>query len=61
MIYVFFIFVQDFANHSKIKPLEKYGKNTEDLIERYMYSNPRAESQDIVHYESEITKTKANY
>ena len=26
MIYVFFIFVQDFANHSKIKPLENMAK-----------------------------------
>ena len=53
--------IQDFANHTKIKPLEEYCKNTEDLMGRYTYSNPRAESQDIIHYESEMTKTKANY
>ena len=53
--------VQNFAKHSKIKPLEEYCKNTEDLMGRYTYSNPRAESEDIIHYETEMTKTKANY
>ena len=43
---MFYEFVQDFANHSKIK--EKYGKNTEDLMEGYTYYNPIAESQDII-------------
>lgn len=53
--------IQDFAKFSKIKPLEEYCKNTEDLMGRYTYSNPRAESEDVIHYEAEMTRTKANY
>ena len=52
--------IQDFAKFSKIKPLEEYCKNTEDLMGRYTYSNPRAESEDVIHYEAEMTRTKEN-
>ena len=53
--------IQDFAKRSNIKPLEEYCKNTEDLMDKYTYTNPRAESEEVVHYETEMTKTKANY
>ena len=53
--------IQKFAKFTNYKPLEEYSKNTEDLMERYTYSNPQAESEDIVHYETEMTRTKANY
>ena len=43
--------VQNFAKHSKIRPPEEYRKNAEDLLGRYTYSNPRAESENIIHYE----------
>ena len=53
--------IQNYARNSIYKPLEEYSKNTEDLMGKYTYSNPRAESEDVIHYETEMTKTKANY
>jgi hypothetical protein len=53
--------IRDFAKHTKYKPIEEYSKNTEDLMGKYTYSNPRADSEDIIHYETEMTRTKANY
>ena len=53
--------IQDYAKYTKFKPMEEYSKNTEDLMGRYTYNNPRAESDEIIHYETEMTRTKAEY
>ena len=50
--------IQDFAKNSKIKTIEEYNKNTDDLMVRYTYSNPEDE---VTHYETEMTRTKADY
>ena len=50
--------IQDFAKYSKIKPIEEYSKNTDDLMVKYTYSNP---DDDVTHYETEMTRTKADY
>ena len=51
--------IQDFAKYSKIKPMEEYNKNTEDLMVKYTYSNP--DPDENPHYETEMTRTKADY
>ena len=53
--------IKDFSKFTKYKPLDEYSKKTENLMGRYTYSNPRAESEEITHYETEMTRTKANY
>ena len=53
--------IQDFAKYTKYKPIDEYSKYTYDLMKKYTYSNPSADSEDIVHYETEMTRTKANY
>ena len=50
--------IKDFAKYSKIKPIEEYSKNTDDLMVKYTYSNP---DDDVTHYETEMTRTKADY
>jgi len=51
--------IQDFAKNSKIKTIEEYNKKTEDLMVRYTYSNP--DPDENPHYETEMTRTKADY
>ena len=50
--------IQDFAKYTKIKPMEEYSKNTEDLMVKYTYSNP---DDDATHYETEMTRTNVDY
>ena len=53
--------LKDFAKLTKYKPIEEYSKNTEDLMGKYTYSNPKVESEDIIHYETDMTRTKVKY
>ena len=53
--------IQDFGKSTKYKSIDEYNKYTYDLMKKYTYSNPRADSEDIVYYETEMTRTKANY
>ena len=50
--------IQDFAKNSKIKTIEEYDKNTDDLMVKYTYSNP---DDEVTNYEAEMTRTKADY
>ena len=50
--------IQDFAKNSKIKPIEEYSKNMDNLMIKYTYSNP---DEDVTHYETEMTRTNADY
>ena len=53
--------IQKYARNSNFTPIEEYSRGTEELMGRYTYSNPKAESQGIIHYETEMSKTKADY
>ena len=58
----FMISIENFAKRVKDKSIKEYTKISDDLMERYTYYNPKAETEeDIINYEDEMTKTKADY
>ena len=54
--------IEDFSQKVKEKPIKEYVKLQEDLMEKYSYNNPKVKTEEnIINYEDEMTKTKANY
>ena len=55
--------IENFSKTSKDHiTINEYNKISNDLMERYTYYNPKAETEeDIIDYENEMTKTKADY
>ena len=54
--------IEDFSQRVKEKPIKEYVKLQEDLMEKYSYNNPKVKTEEnIINYEDEMTKTKANY
>ena len=55
--------IENFSKTVKDKmPIKEYSKISNNLMERYSYNNPKAETEEnIFNYEDEMTKTKADY
>ena len=54
--------IENFSEKVKDQSIKEYTKISDYLMERYTYYNPKAETdQDIFNYETEMTKTKADY
>jgi hypothetical protein len=54
--------IENFSEKVKDQSIKEYTKISDYLMERYTYNNPKAETdQDIFNYETEMTKTKADY
>ena len=54
--------IEDFSKNEKEEPIKEYRKHSEDLMLKYSYYNPKVETEEnIINYEDEMTKTKADY
>ena len=58
----FMLTIENFSQRIKEKPLKEYTKISDNLMERYTYYNPKAETEGgVSNYENEMSKTKADY
>ena len=54
--------IEDFSKKVKEEPIKEYRKHSEDLMLKYSYYNPKAETEEnLINYEDEMTETKASF
>ena len=54
--------IEDFSKKIKEEPIKEYRKHSEDLMLKYSYYNPKAETEEnLINYEDEMTETKASF